>query len=118
MTDRAGFRLIEMVAALAVFGLTALALLNLMGEGARSAARAETRLFGAVAAENLAVEAVLARDPPAPGTERGAVTLAGRDWGWVRRTVPTEDPALLRIEIMVSDAEGLAADLVVFRSAS
>ena len=78
MTERPGFSLIEMVVALGVFSLAALALLNLMGEGVRSAVRAETRALGAVVAENVAVEAVVARDPPSQGTQDGQAQLAGR----------------------------------------
>lgn len=40
---RAGFTLIEMLVALAVFALAAMALLNLSGEATRSAVRLEAR---------------------------------------------------------------------------
>ena len=115
MTERPGFSLIEMVVALSVFSLAALALLNLMGEGVRSAVRAETRTFGAVVAENVAVEAVIARDPPSPGTQDGQVQMAGRDWRWTRTVTATQDPGILRIDVSVSDGGEHAADLAVFR---
>ncbi|MFP5297125.1 MAG: prepilin-type N-terminal cleavage/methylation domain-containing protein, partial [Alphaproteobacteria bacterium] len=45
MTDpaRQGFSLVELLVALAVFSLAAMALLNLSGENTRSAARVEDR---------------------------------------------------------------------------
>lgn len=116
MTERPGFSLIEMVVALGVFSLAALALLNLMGEGVRSAARAETRALGAVVAENVAVEAVIARDRPSEGTADGQVQLAGRDWRWTRIVTTTADPGILRIDVSVSESGEHAADLAVFRS--
>ena len=116
MTERPGFTLIEMLVALAVFSLAALALLNLTGENMRSAVRAETRTFGGVVAENLAVEAVIARDPPSQGTRGGQVQLAGRDWRWTRTVTATADPGILRIDVSVSDGGEHAADLAVFRS--
>ena len=116
MTERPGFSLIEMVVALGVFSLAALALLNLMGEGVRSAVRAETRALGAVVAENVAVEAVVARDPPSLGTQDGQVQLAGRDWRWTRTVTATPDPGVLRIDVSVTDNGEHAADLAVFRS--
>jgi general secretion pathway protein I len=116
MTERPGFSLIEMVVALGVFSLAALALLNLMGEGVRSALRAETRAFGAVVAENVAVEAVVSREPPSPGTRDGQVQLAGRDWRWTRTVTATQDPGILRIDVSVTDGGEHAADLAVFRS--
>ena len=116
MTERPGFSLIEMVVALSVFSLAALALLNLMGEGVRSAVRAETRALGAVVAENVAVEAVVARDPPSQGTQDGQAQLAGRDWRWTRTVTATPDPGILRIDVSVTDNGEHAADLAVFRS--
>ena len=115
MTERPGFSLIEMVVALGVFSLAALALLNLMGEGVRSAVRAETRALGAVVAENVAVEAVVARDPPSQGPQDGQAQLAGRDWSiWAGRPA-RQCPGILRIDVSVSDGGEHAADLAVFR---
>ena len=116
MTERPGFSLIEMVVALGVFSLAALALLNLMGEGVRSASRAETRAFAAVVAENLAVEAVVAREASSQGAEDGQTQLAGRDWRWTRTVTATADPGILRIDVSVSESGEHAADLTAFRS--
>lgn len=117
MTGRPGFTLIEMLVALAVFGLAAMALLNLSGESTRSAARVETRTLGAVVAENLAVEAATAPLIGA-GTTSGQVDLAGRRWRWTQTVVPTDVGGMLRIDIRVSDAEGQAAERTLFRGAA
>jgi general secretion pathway protein I len=113
---RDGFTLIELLVALAVFALTALALLNLGGENTRSAARAETRTLGGIVAENLAVEAMTAQPVPAPGDSNGTEALAGRDWRWARSVTATDDPEILRIDIRVSDDEGQAAERVLSRA--
>lgn len=113
--DRRGFTLVELLVALAVFSLAALALLNLAGENTRTAARVETRTLGGVVAENLAVEAMIAPQTP-EGQTSGAVPLAGRTWRWTRTVVPTDDPDLLRIDIQVDTGEGLAADRTIFRA--
>lgn len=115
MTDRAGFTLLEVLIALAVFGLAAMALLNLAGENTRSAARVETRTWGGVAADNLAVEATLA-PALAEGVTTGSTRLAGRDWRWTRTVTATEVGGLQRVEIRVSGDEGQVADRTVFRS--
>lgn len=115
MTDRAGFTLIEMLVALAVFGLAAMALLNLSGENTRSAARVETRTLGGVVAENLAVEAATLSSI-GEGTAAGQVELAGRRWRWTRAVSATDVGGMLRIEVRVSDAEGQAAERILFRS--
>lgn len=117
MAERSGFTLIEMLVALAVFSLAAMALLNLAGENTRSAARVETRTLGGMVAENLAVEAAVA-PTIGEGEASGDVELAGRRWAWTRTVAPTSDPDVLRIDIRVRDAEGQAADRVLFRGRS
>ena len=76
MTERSGFTLIEMLVALAVFSLAAMALLNLSGENTRTAARVETRTLGGVVAENLAVEAATL-----PPIEEGTASRPDRPGG-------------------------------------
>lgn len=114
MADRSGFTLVELLVALAVFSLAAMALLNLSGENTRSAARVETRTLGGVVAENLAVEAMIAPQV-AEGRTSGVTPLAGRRWRWTR-SVSGVDAGLLRIDIRVADDEGQAAERVLFRA--
>lgn len=115
MVERAGFSLIEILVAMAVFSLAALALLNLSGENTRSAARVETRTLGGVVAENLAVEAMIAPSI-IEGTASGQTALAGRPWHWTRTVAGTSEPDLLSIHIRVATDEGQAAERTVFRS--
>jgi len=123
MTDavpgRAGFTLVEILVALAVFSLAALALLNLAGENTRSAARVEERTLGGVVAENIAVEASITR-ALADGQTAGTTHLAGRDWHWTRTVASTDDPGIQRIDIRITggpDSDGgQVADRVLFRA--
>lgn len=110
---RQGFSLVELLVALAVFSLAAMALLNLSGENTRSAARVEDRTLGGVVAENLAVEAAVTPDL-AEGESAGVTNLADRRWTWARTVAATDDPDLLRVDIRVSTDEGLAADRTLF----
>lgn len=122
MTERAGFSLVETVVALAVFGLAALAVVNLTTESARSAARVQTRLLAGVVADNLAAEALAAPDAPAPGSREGVGRMAGRDWPW-RRRVEGVAGGLLKIEVVVFDGaaagaeSGAAATVTAWRAA-
>jgi general secretion pathway protein I len=114
MAERGGFTLVEMLVALAVFSLAAMALLSLSGESTRSAQRVETRTLGGMVAENVAVEAAIA--PSAgEGETSGQTALGGRSWQWTRAVVATEDPELLRIDVRVRDEEGQAAERTLFR---
>lgn len=112
-----GFTLIEILVALAVLSISAVALLNLAGENTRTAAAMETRTLAAVVAENRAVEALIAPAPPAVGRAGGADRLAERDWRWLRLVSRTADPQILRIDVLVQapDARRTAAEVTVFR---
>ena len=121
MTDRRarrdGFTLVEMLVAMAVFGLSAMALLNLAGENTRSAARVESRTLGGVVADNLVVEAVIAPSL-SDGVSSGRTNLAGRDWRWTRTVAPTDAADIQRVEVRVSNEEGQAANRTAFRARS
>ena len=110
-----GFTLIELLVALAVFSLAVLALLNLAGENTRTAQVVETRTLAAMVAENTAIEALIAPQPPTLGAEDGAARLGDREWAWRRTVTATE--GLLRIDVQVA-ARGerqVAAEVTVFR---
>lgn len=112
-----GFSLVEMLVALAVFGLAVLGLLNLSGENTRSVLVAEERVLAGVVADNRAVEAMLL--PAAQlGDADGSVEAGDRAWTWHRTRHATGDDALLRIEIVVREAEGgrIAAERQLFRT--
>jgi general secretion pathway protein I len=114
--SRFGFTLIEMLVALAVFALAAMALLNLSGESTRSAVRVEARTLGGVVAENVAAEAMIAPSLPV-GETAGEVEMAGRVWRWRRIVTGTEVSGMGRIDVRVSTDEGQVADRVLFRAA-
>lgn len=111
-----GFTLMEMVVALALFSLAAMALLNLSGQNTRTAGALERRAFAQVLAENLAVEAAIGgAEAFAPGA--GEATLGARAYRWERRVAATGDPQLVRIEIAVREGEDpqTLASIALFR---
>lgn len=116
-SQSAGFTLVEVLVALAIFSLAALALLRLQGAALGTTARLEDKLFAAIVAQNLAVAATIAVPPPAIGASSGEATNAGRRWRWTQVVAPSPDPRLLRIEIRVAGPDGgtVAAATVVRR---
>jgi len=117
MSDERGFTLIEVLVALAIFSLAALALLRLSGATLSSAAGLETQAVAQIVARNVAVETLTDPVAPALGVRNGIEINAGRRWGWVRRTSSVGQGNLQRIEIGVLDDSGrMAAGLMVFRS--
>ncbi|TVV74232.1 type II secretion system minor pseudopilin GspI [Sphingomonas solaris] len=113
---QSGFTLIEMMVALAIFSLAALALLRLEGATVAQTAILADRTIGQIVARNIAVEALTERDAPPRGILTGQERNAGRTWLWVRTVTPTPDPRVRRIDVSVSDAAGQRAGmLTVFR---
>lgn len=115
----AGFSLIEMLVALAVFALTVLALLNLSGENVRSAALIEQSTLAGVVADNRAIAAMLATPAELAEVSAGNETLGGHDWHWSHAIASTDMDGIARVDIRVSIAGDprVAAEASVFRSA-
>ncbi|WP_404369295.1 type II secretion system minor pseudopilin GspI [Sphingomonas sp. MMS24-J45] len=101
-----GFTLIEMMVALAVFSLAALALIRLEGATIRGAGALDTTLMAQMVARNVAYEALTDARAPAIGIANGADVNGGRRWSWTRVTQPTGDTRILRITVSVTDASG------------
>lgn len=94
-----GFSLLELMVALAIFGMAVVGLLNLSGESARTAMVLEERALAAVVAENQAIEATLAPASAIRAPANGQVMLGGRSWEWQRQSLPAGAAGLLRIEV-------------------
>jgi len=113
-----GFTLIEMLVALAIFSLAALALLRLGGATAANSARLTDQALAQMIARNLSVEVLTDPAPPAFGTSGGVLTNAGREWRWTRIVQRSPEARIQLITIRVSGTRGPgSATLVVFRRA-
>ncbi len=102
-----GFTLIEMLVALAVFSLAALALVKLDSSTIRTSAMVHDHLLARITINNLAVESLT--DPIAPplGQSAGQIVNAGQRWLWSRQVSQGEaGEGLVRIDLAVSDATG------------
>jgi general secretion pathway protein I len=104
--SEAGFTLIEMMVALAVFSLAALALIRLVGATVRNTSDIETRTLGQIVSNNLAVDVLTDPVPPALGTVQGATVNGGRNWRWTRTVKATADVRIVRVDIAVKDQNG------------
>ncbi|MGZ8312671.1 MAG: type II secretion system minor pseudopilin GspI [Allosphingosinicella sp.] len=115
----AGFTLIEMLVALAIFSLAALALLRLGGASATSSARLRDQALAQVVARNIAVETLSDPAPPTFGSQAGEAVNGGRRWNWTRTTARSPEPRIQQIEIRVTAADGGPgrATLTIFRRA-
>ncbi len=103
---REGFTLIEMMVALAVFSLAALALIRLEGETIRSTGTLDATLLAQIVARNIAVESLTDATPPTIGESRGVEENGGRLWSWRRVATPLGDQKVMQIEVSVADPAG------------
>ncbi|MDH7972278.1 type II secretion system minor pseudopilin GspI [Sphingomonas sp. AR_OL41] len=101
-----GFTLIEMMVALAVFSLAALALIRLEGATIRGASILDSTLTAQMVARNVAIEAVTDAQQPVIGDTTGTESNGGRTWQWTRHVAPTGDTRIVRIDVTVADAAG------------
>lgn len=109
-----GFTLLEMLVALAVFSLAALALVRLQGVTVRTAADLDSKTLGQIVARNLMVEVQTDPAPPALGESEGDVENGGRRWHWVREVAANQDKRLLQVEIKVDGGAGTPPTVLNF----
>lgn len=100
--DMDGFSLVELLVALAVFGLAVLALLHMATEGTRATVLVEERVLAGVVADNQAVEAVLAPIASLSTPTAGEVELGGHRWAWQRTMQPTPEDRIVRVDVTVT----------------
>ena len=110
-----GFSLLEMLVALAVFSIAALALIKLQGASLMQTAELDSRLYSEVTVRNLAVEALTDPNPPALGDAEGSLTNAGRVFRWRRTTTALEGGELLKVDLAVRQGAGAEVTLTVLR---
>jgi general secretion pathway protein I len=105
--QQSGFTLIEMLVALAVFSLAALALVKLDSSTIRASAKVEEHLLARITLNNLAAETLTDPGAPALGESRGEVVNAGQRWLWTRRAERGDVGAgLVRIDLAISNEHG------------
>lgn len=109
-----GFTLLEMLVALAVFSLAALALIRLQGVTLRTAADLDSKAMGQIVARNLMVDIQTAPLPPSVGKEDGEVDNGGSQWRWHRIVKRTDDRRILQVDLVVDGQPGASPAALSF----
>ena len=103
---QAGFTLIEILVALAVFSLAALALIRLETASIRGVTVLDRTMLANMVARNVALDAVTDARAPVRGQGAGVEANGGTTWRWTRVVAPTGDPGIMRIDVAVQAPSG------------
>lgn len=96
-----GFTLLEIMVALAIFSLAALAMVRLQGYSVRSTANLGDASLGWQVARNVAVEILSNPGSPTLGAIEGDELNGGQNWHWTATTSKTDDARLVTVDIRV-----------------
>lgn len=114
-----GFTLLEVLVALAVFAVAAVALMNVNQSQLTLSRQIEDKTFAHWVALNQITEMQLRQAWPEPGEERGRSPMAGRQWEIVIKTTPTTANSMRRIEVSVREAsDDMTQEMPVLTSLS
>ncbi|MEO0817232.1 MAG: type II secretion system minor pseudopilin GspI [Pseudomonadota bacterium] len=102
MFDDAGFTLVEVLAALAVFSLAAVGIMQVTAQSVRTADALEQRYAARVVASNILAEALVQPSQSRIGEVTGTEEQLGRTLEWSRFATPV-DENLLQVRVTVSD---------------
>lgn len=102
----AGFTLIEVMLALSIFTMAALAALQVASEHLRSISLIEERTFAIMVASNRMAEVHTSDNWPPQDGATGQMQMAERNWFWRQQVVETVTDGLREVTIVVSTEEG------------
>lgn len=103
----AGFTLIEVMLAMAIFAIAGVALVSTADTHFRNLSHLETKMMANWIASNQLVETSLVHKWPIKNNKKGKVELAGRDWFWVQKVLKTNDKNMsaVTIEVRLDESE-------------
>ncbi len=118
--DERGFSLIELLVAVSILALVAVALLDGQTQAITITGKLEERSLASVVAENRLNLALGLVEPPAPGVRSGREQQLGMTFEWRETVRPAPGNDLTIIEIIVASPDNRQTDLarlVGFRKA-
>lgn len=100
-----GMTLLEVIVALAVFSIAAVAITKSLSELISNMPILEERTLAQWVVDNQLVDVKLSTTFPDVGRTDGQTTLAGRDWYWRQQVIKTDDDKFRLVKVSVSDTD-------------
>jgi len=97
----AGFTLIEVMLAMAIFAIAGVALISSADTHFRHLSYIETKMMANWVASNQLVEATLDKSWPPKNNKKGKVELAGREWFWMQKVLKTTDQNMKAVSVEI-----------------
>ncbi|WP_239480321.1 type II secretion system minor pseudopilin GspI [Parashewanella hymeniacidonis] len=99
-----GMTLLEVMVALVIFAVAAVAITKSLGELIANMPILEERTYAQWVADNVLVDSKLEETIPDVGKKEGRTEMAGKEWYWRREVIKTSDDDDFRlVKVSVSD---------------
>ncbi|RUO55202.1 type II secretion system protein GspI [Idiomarina fontislapidosi] len=105
MQNNRGFTLIEVMVAIAIFAMAALAAVSAASGHLNSLSTIQQRTFAQYVAANRLTELNLATTWPIKDNQRGSERQGGVEWQWRQQVVETVTPNVVAVTIEVTQGE-------------
>lgn len=107
-----GMTLIEVMVALMILSVASVAIVKTSTSQLRHLTTLEQKEFASLIANNQLAQIVIENTWPETHWSRGKNTLAGKEWYWQWRGIPTADPGIRTLEIEVRSEEQESTPLI------
>jgi general secretion pathway protein I len=102
---QAGFTLLELLVAMAIFAIAGVAVMRATSEHIRAVTQLEEMTVVSFIAENQLQQVKLDKTWPPKAKSQGEVTMANRRWLWQLQAAETLDPEFRQLTVKVSPAD-------------
>ncbi|MFD2179139.1 type II secretion system minor pseudopilin GspI [Veronia pacifica] len=110
-----GFTLIEVLVAMTVFAVAALAVIKSTSQHTRSLSYLEEKTLASIVADNQLTLLFLNGEKPA-SEKKGNVEMAGRTWYWTLKPTATQTGQLRAIDMQVFTSKERANNIISVRT--
>ncbi len=96
-----GFTMIEVLVAMAVFAISAMAVLNATGQNVITLGVLEEKTLASIVANNQVSLLILDSETSNISEKSGSSEMGGRNWHWTIKPIDTSDGMLRAIDVIV-----------------